>query len=163
MDTNTTVDKNQATLEFLATYPGMATSPIFINFMNANDNDVQFLTASNDTALNREFIDGSVAKQYTFSLIITKSVTDMPIAKDILTNENIEDIAELQEFMDWVNEQGENRVFPNFGETCVIEEMQTTSENPDLTGINTEVTPALALYSMEIRIDYIDYSKVLWS
>lgn len=157
------MDKNKATLDFLATYSGMATSPIFVNFMNAKDDDVQFLTASNEKALNQTFIDGSVMKQYTFSLIITKSITDMPIAKDIMTNENIEDIADLQNFMDWVNEQGENHIFPDFGEDCVIEEMHTTSENPDLTGINTEVSPALALYSMEIRIDYIDYSKVIWS
>ena len=157
------IDKNKATLDFIATYAGMSTSPIFVNFMNAKDDDVQFLTESNDKALNQTFIDGSVMKRYTFSLIITKSVTDMPIAKDIMTNENIEDIADLQNFMDWVNEQGENQIFPNFGEDCVIEKMHTTSENPDLTGINTEVSPALALYSMEIRIDYIDYSKVIWS
>ena len=157
------IDKNKATLDFIATYTGMSTSPIFVNFMNAKDDDVQFLTESNDKALNQTFIDGSVMKRYTFSLIITKSVTDMPIAKDIMTNENIEDIADLQNFMDWVNAQGENHIFPNFGEDCVIEEMHTTSENPDLTGINTEVSPALALYSMEIRIDYIDYSKVIWS
>lgn len=157
------LDKNKATLDFLATYTGMATSPIFVNFMNAKDDDVQFLTASNDVATQRPFIDGSVMKQYTFSLIITKSITDMPIAKDIMTNENIDDFAELQKFMDWVNEQGENRNFPDFGELCEIESMHTTAENPDLTGVNTEVSPALALYSMEIRIDYIDYSKVIWS
>lgn len=157
------MDKNKATLDFLATYSGMATSPIFVNFMNAKDDDVQFLTASNDVATQRPFIDGSVMKQYTFSLIITKTVTDMPIAKDIMTNENIDDIADIQKFMDWVNEQGENNIFPDFGELCEIEKMYTTSESPDLTGINTEVSPALALYSMEIRIDYIDYSKVIWS
>lgn len=160
---NNSIDKNQATLNFLATYTGMATSPIFVNFMNAKDDDVQFLTSSNEKALDRKFVDGSVMKQYTFSLMITKSITDMPIATDIMTNENIEDIAELQQFMDWVNEQGELQNFPNFGETCIIEEMHTVAENPDLTGVNTEVSPALALYSIEIRIDYIDYSKVIWS
>lgn len=160
---NTTIDKNQATLNFLATYDGVATSPIFINFMNAKNDDVQFLTESNDTALHQAYIDGSVKKRYTFSLLITKTITDMPVAKDIMTNENVEDIAELQEFMDWINAQGENNVFPDFGENCVIEEMKTTAENPDLTGINTEATPALALYSMEIRIDYIDYSKIVYN
>lgn len=157
------VDKNKAVLDFIATYDGLEKSPIFVNFMRANDDDVQFLTDSNDKALNKKFVDGSVMKRYTFSLMITKSVTDMAIAKDILTNENIDDIADLQKFMDWVNEQGELYNFPNFGADCEIEEMHTVAENPDLTGINTEVTPALALYSIEIRIDYIDYSKVIWS
>ena len=157
------VDKNKATINFIANYPGMATSPIFFNFINAKDNDIQFLTDSNDKTVNRPFVDGSVMKQYTFTLLLTKSITDMAIAKDIMLNENIDDIADIQAFMDWINEQGENEIFPNFGESCIIEEMHTTSENPSLDGIDDEVTPALALYSVEIRIDYIDYSKVIWS
>ena len=157
------MDKNKAVLEFITTYSGIETSPIFINFINANNDNVQLLTASNEKGLNRRFVDGSVMKRYTFSLVITKTITNTAIAKDILTNENIDDIADIQAFMDWVNEQGDNHNYPNFGEDCVIEEMHTTSENPSLDGINTEVSPALALYSMEIRIDYIDYSKVIWS
>lgn len=156
-------DKNKAILDFIATYDGIATNPVFVNFINAKDDDIQFLTSSNDVALNRPFIDGSVMKQYTFSLVITKSITDMAIAKDVMTNENVDDIADIQAFMNWVNEQGDNHTYPDFGEDCVIEEMHTTSENPSLDGIDDEVSPALALYSMEIRIDYIDYSKVIWS
>lgn len=157
------VDKNKAVLDFITTYTGIATSPIFVNFINAKDDDVQFLTSSNEVFLNKKFIDGSVMKQFTFSLVITKSITDMAIAKDLLINENIDDMADIQALMDWINEQGEDNVFPNFGEDCVIEEMHTTSENPSLDGIDTEVSPALAMYSMEIVIDYIDYSKIIWS
>lgn len=157
------MDKNKATINFIATYPGIETSPIFVNFINAKDNDVQILTDDNDKSINRKFVDGSVMKQYTFSIVITKSITSMAIAKDGIIGENIDDLADMQAFMDWVNEQGENQIYPDFGEQCVIEEMHTTAENPSIDGINTEVSPALALYSMEIRIDYIDYSKVLWS
>ena len=157
------MDKNKAILDFITTYSGISTSPIFINFINAKDCDVQILTSSNEKGLNRKFVDGSVMKQYNFSIIITRSITDMAIAKDLLVNENIDDIADIQAFMDWVNEQGELQNFPNFGEDCIIEEMHTSAENPSLDGINTEVSPALALYSMEIRIDYIDYSRIIWS
>lgn len=157
------VDKNTATLNFLMEYPGMQTNPLFVNFMNATDNDVQFMTDSNEVALNRKFIDGSVMKQYTFSILITRSITDLALAKDGVLSENIDDLADIQAFMDWINEQGDNHNYPDFGENCVIEEMHTTAENPSIDGINDEVSPALALYSMEIRIDYIDYSKVIWS
>ena len=156
-------DKNTATLNFLVTYPDMQTSPLFVNFMDAKDNDVQFITDSNEVALNRKFIDGSVMKQYTFAIIITRSITNMALAKDGMLSENIDDLADIQAFMDWVNEQGDNQIYPDFGEDCVIENMHTVAENPSIDGINTEVSPALALYSIEIRIDYIDYSKVIWS
>lgn len=157
------IDKTQATINFILTYDGIATSPIFVNFISAKDNDVQLLTDSNDISTNRKFIDGSVMKQYTFSIVVTRSITETAIAKDELDNENITDMADIQKFMDWVNAQGEEHTYPDFGEECVIEEMHTTAENPSLDGINTDVSPALALYSMEIRIDYIDYSKVIWS
>lgn len=157
------VDKTKAILDFITTYSGIEQSPIFVNFINAKDNDVQVVTDDNEKYLNRPFVDGSVMKQYTFSIIVTRTITSMAIAKDDIIGENIDDLADIQAFMDWVNEQGENHIYPDFGEQCVIEEMHTTAENPSIDGINTEVSPALALYSMEIRIDYIDYSKVIWS
>ena len=160
------MDKNQAVLDFIGTYEGISTSPIFVNFMNAKDKDIQFLTSSNDTTLNRKFIDGSVMKQYTFSIVITRSITDIALIQALESgesNENIADLAEIQAFMDWINEQGDNENYPNFGSNCVIEEMQTTAENPSMDGINTEVTPAIAMYGVDIVIKYIDYSKVIWS
>lgn len=158
-----TIDKNQAVINFIASYPDIQTNPLFINFINAQNDTIQFLTNDNDKRLNKPFIDGSVLKRYTFSLVISKSITDMAIAKDILKNENLDDLANIQAMMDWINEQGENHNYPNFGENCVIEDMHTTAENPSVDGINTAITPALCLYSLEIWIDYIDYSKVIWS
>ena len=157
------MDKTKAVIQFITTYTGIEKSPIFVNFINAKNNDVQLLTDSNEKSLNRRFVDGSEMKQYTFSLVITKSITNMALLKDGVVSENIDDLADIQAFMDWVNEQGDNQIYPDFGEKCVIEEMHTTSENPSINGINTEASPALALYEMEIRIVYIDYSKVIWS
>lgn len=157
------VDKNKAVINFLATYPDIQKSPLFVNFINASNDTIQFLTSSNDKRLNKPFIDGSVMKRYTFSLVISKSITDMAIAKDVLTNENLDDLADIQAMMDWINQQGEDHNYPDFGEECVIEEMHTTAENPSVDGINTAITPALCLYSLEIGIDYMDYSKAIWS
>lgn len=157
------MDKTKAVIQFITTYDGIEASPIFVNFINAKNNDVQLLTSENDKSLNRKFVDGSVMKEYIFSLVITKSITSLAIAKDGFLSENIDDLADIQRFMDWVNEQGDNQIYPDFGENCVIEEMHTTAENPSVDGINTEANPALALYNMEIRIVYIDYSKVIWS
>ena len=158
-----TTDKNKATIAFIATYEGIATSPIFVNLINATDNDVQILTSSNEKYLNKPFIDGSVKKQYTFSIVVTKTITNLALPKDDIVGENIDDLAEMQAFMDWINEQGENENYPDFGDKCIIEEMHTTAENPSIDGINSEISPPLALYTMDIRIDYIDYSKVIWS
>lgn len=163
------VDKNQAVIELLTAYPDIQNVPLFFNFINAKDNNIQFLTESTDKSLNKQFVDGSVARQYTFTLVITKSITDLAVVKPDpsneelwLSNENIADLADIQSLMDWINEQDDIHNYPNFGEDCVIDKIYTMSDTPSLEGVNTDVMPALAMYSMSIGIDYIDYSKTLW-
>ena len=45
------VDKNQAVVDFLMTYEDIQSIPLFFNFINAKDNNIQFLTSSNDKEL----------------------------------------------------------------------------------------------------------------
>ena len=169
-----TVDKNQAVIDFLMQCQTIANNPLFFNFLNAKDNSKQVIADSNDIALNKTFIDGSVLKRYTFTIIDFRSVTYLPIAKvpagtttttapDTRVNENIEELFNVQGIMDWVNEQADARNYPDFGSDCMIEDMRTTSENPSLNSVDTQVSPALAKYSMSIQIDYIDKSKAIWN
>lgn len=158
-----TVDKNQAVIDFLLQCPTIASNPLFFNFLNAKDESKQIITQANDVSLNKNFIDGSKLKRYTFSIIDFRSITDQPIPKyPGLPNENVEELLDVQGIIDWVNEQADDLNYPDFGEDCMIDSMATTSDNPNLNGVDTQVTPALAKYSISIQIDYIDRSKVLW-
>lgn len=157
------MDKYQAIIDFLIQCPAIADKPLFFNFLNAKDDSKQIITQSNDTSLNKSYIDGSVMKRFTFSLIDFRSVTYQPIPKvEGKTSENVDEIIDIQGIMDWVNEQADLRNYPNFGEDCIIDSMKTTAENPNLNGVDTQITPALAKYSMSIQIDYIDTSKAIW-
>lgn len=157
------VDKNQAVIDLLLQCPKIVNSPLFFNFLNAKDENKQIISQSNDKALNKPFIDGSVMKRYTFSLIDFRSVAYQPIPKTTeYTSENVEELFDVQAIMDWVNAQADLRNYPDFGKDAVIDGMSTTSENPNLDGVDTSVTPALAKYSMSIQIDYLDTSKVIW-
>ena len=156
-------DKNQAIITFLSNCPQISENPIFFNFINAKDNDKQLVTVANDKAINKNYIDGSVMKRYTFTIIDFKSVAYRAIPKMTnLTDENVEEFMDTQAIVDWITEQAELRNYPNFGEECIIEDMRTTTENPNLNGVDTSVTPALAKYSVSIQIDYLDLSKVIW-
>ena len=77
-------------------------------------------------------------------------------------SENVIDLSDVQALIDWISEQNELKNFPNFGEDCIIEQMYTTTEEPKFEGINDELSPPLAMYSITIRIEYTDVSKVLW-
>lgn len=158
------VDKNQAIIDFLLNCPQIAENPIFFNVINAKDNDKQIITQANDVLLNSRYIDGSVLKRYTFILIDFRSVIYQPLPKvEGYTSENVEEMFDVQSIIDWVNAQADLENYPDFGENCIIDSMRTTSDNPNLNGIDTNVTPALAKYSMSIQIDYVDTSKAVWN
>lgn len=157
------MDKYQAVINFLIQCPTIAENPLFFNFLNAKDNNKQIITQANETSLNRIYVDGSVMKRFTFTIIDFRSVIYQPIPKvEGYTNENVEELIDVQSIIDWVNEQADLQNYPDFGENCEIDSMQTTSENPSLNGVDTQVTPALAKYSIAIQIDYIDTSKAIW-
>ena len=157
------MDKNQAIIDFLLTCPAIIADPLFFNFLNAKDNNQQIITQSNDKSLQQTFIDGSVLKQYTFTLIFFKSVLYQAIPKvEGLVNENVEELGQVQAIIDWVTEQNDSQNYPDFGEDCEIDEIKALSENPGLNGVDTTVTPALAKYSVTIQVDYLDKSKAIW-
>ena len=71
-------------------------------------------------------------------------------------------MADIQALIDWIQEQEDLHNYPNFGEDCLVEEISTTSENPHFDGIDEQVSPPLAIYSVTIEIKYLDVSKVIW-
>lgn len=157
------VDKNQAIIDFLNNCPQVQANPLYFNFSEAKDDNKQIVTTANDKAIQKPFIDGSVLKQFTFTIIDYKSIAYRAVAKITgAVDENVEEMAEVQSIIDWVTEQSDNHIYPDFGENCEIEDMEVLTDNPRLNGTDTTVTPALAKYSLSIQIQYIDYSKVIW-
>ena len=158
------VDKNQAIINFLLTCPAIQANPLFFNFLNAKDDNKQLVAQGNEKSMNVKFVDGSERKRFTFTIVDYKNVAYSAIPKLAgYVDENVQEIMEVQSIMDWITEQNELRNYPDFGSDMIIEEMRTLSENPNLNGVDTSITPALAKYSVSIQIDYIDTSKVLWN
>jgi len=156
-------DKNQAVIDFLLQCPQIKNNKLFFNYINGKDNDKQIITVSNDRSIQRPYIDGSVLRRYTFTLIDFRSITDQAIVKSSgFPNENVEELFDVQAILNWINDQAENRNYPDFGESCIVDDMKTSSDTPSLNGVDSGVKPALAKYSISIFIDYIDNSKRSW-
>jgi len=157
------MDKNQAIIDYLITCPKIQDNPLYFNFIHGNEDDKQIITTGNEKTIDRPYVDGSVLKRFTFTIIDFKSVAYRAVVKDgIHVDENVEDILQVQDIIDWIDEQNEARNFPNFGEDCIVESISTTANNPNLNGVDSNVSPALAKYSISIQVNYIDVSKVLW-
>lgn len=158
-------DKNKAMLTYLSTCPVVKDNPTYFNFVDEEDNDTQFVTETEEGNVVIHFVDGSVKKQFTFRLILFRSISSNELVEDgeNTNNENVEDFAELQEIIDWLENQEDSHTYPDFGDNIEIDNMTTLSDMPTFEGVNTSVSPALAMYSIAIRIEYIDYSKTIWS
>lgn len=155
------MDKSQAVLNFLQTCPTIKENPLFFNFGNIQNNAHQAITRSDDVALHRPYIDGSVQKRFTFSVDSFKSVAYNPVVQG-LSDENLEDFQDVQAILDWINAQDSLQNYPAFDSECIIEKMRTLTTKPDLVGVDTSVTPPMAVYRISIQIDYIDTTQCVW-
>ena len=158
-----TVDKNQAIIDYLLQCTDINGKSIYFNLINESDDSIQILTTAEDKIMNRPYIDGSILKRYTFNIIVFKSITESPlVTQSGYTNENVDDLAEVQALLDWIIEQRDLENYPDFGTDCFIDDIDTTTETPRFDGINSEMNPPLAMYSISIVIQYLDKSKMLW-
>lgn len=158
------MDKNQAMIDYLIQCEDIKNSPLYFNLINAKDNTIQILTVAEDKMMNSPYIDGSVLKRITYNLIAFKSISDMALVKaEGFANENIDDVADVQKLLDWITEQEDLHNYPDFGEKCQIESIDTNSDTPNFNGIDNSITPPLAMYSIQIVVQYIDTNKMIWN
>lgn len=158
------IDKNQSIIDYLLNCPQLKDNPLFFNFAEAKDNTKQIVVSANDKAVSKEYIDGSISKRYTFTIIDYRSISYQALVTQMgLSNENVDEILDVQGIIDWISEQNDNKNYPDFGKDCMIENISALSDNPNLNGVDTSVKPALAKYSIAIQIDYIDNSKCIWN
>lgn len=157
------INKNQAVIDYLITCPTILNSPLYFNFINAKNNTNQLLTVSNDQYTNVSYIDGSVKRIYTFTILTFKSAADIAVVKASgYPNENLSDMHDIQALIDWIKEQEELHNYPDFGEDCIVESIAPTTDEPNFDGIDEQVSPPLAVYSTSIQIEYLDISKKIW-
>lgn len=162
------MDKNKAVVDFLMTCDYIKNNPLFFNFGQAKSDNKQIVTVANDVRVNEPFIDGSVRKRYTFTIIDYKSIAYNAVVMRTVNNtstpvsENLDTAFEARQVAEWIEEQNDARNYPDFGTDCTIDDMTVGTNEPNVGGVDRSITPALAKYSISIKIDYIDYSKVIW-
>lgn len=158
------MDKEKAIIEFLLSCDQIKDNPLFFNFLNAKDDNKQLMPIANNRIVNRSYVDGSVLKQYTFTIIDYRTVAYQAVVKQTgYPNENLEEYIDVQSILDWVAEQADNHNYPDFGTDCIIEDMRVLTDQPRLNGVDSNVSPALAKYSISIQIDYLDITKRIWN
>jgi len=169
-----TIDLNKRILEYIYECPVVENNPMYFCVAEERDNHNQLLPSREQPQDDIEYVDGTVERTYRAEILMYKSVAYNPIVteevgtsgkripSDVYPNENLEDMEDGQALIDWIKDQNDNRHFPNFGEYCIIDSVKPKSNRPILNGINSELEPPLAQYSVGLEIKYLDISKQLW-
>ena len=96
------MDKNQAIIDYLNTCPSIVNNPLFFNFANAKDENKQITVRSSDKNRNRSYVDGSVEKQFSFTIYDFRSISYNAIVTQTgLVNENVDELKDIQGIIDW--------------------------------------------------------------
>ena len=156
------MNKNEAVIEYLMQCPTIQENPLFFNFADVESGNNHFITESDKT--KRSYIDGSVLKQYTFTIACYYAVSHNAIVgTGNFNDENIENMAIVQRILDWIEEQENIHNYPDFGKEFEVDSISTLTTDPDLDGIDVSVNPPIARYSVGVKINYIDKTKMLWN
>ena len=143
------MNKFKAVIDFVSTCP-LVGQDMFFNFVDETeiDGNTSLLTDGYGQIV-KKYVDGLNLKKMQFVVRQVK-----PLSRCSNTSENVEQMQFVQELLEWVNEQGKKRNFPDFGEKCVIESVETPEgvEYPMLTG----VYEGTALYSFPFEIIYVE-------
>lgn len=154
----TVSEYTEAVVDFLFDCPYI--EKLFFNFAEAADGNNQFIKDA-DVVL-KKYIDGGILRCYTYTIISYIAVSHNPLVDEAgFADENMENLANVQNIIDWVNEQSDLYNYPNFGTDVVIDSMECLTQDPDLNGVDVSQNPPLAKYSFTIRITYLDNSKAL--
>ena len=142
-------NKYEAVFDFINTCP-LVGADLYFNFINETDNEsnTSLMTVPYPTPA-RKYIDGENLERLQFEIRQTR-----PLSKESNTTANTEQIGYVQEFLDWINKQGKEKNYPDFGESCGIQFLGTSNgvTTPSVAGVSDGIT----LYAFPFEIHYLE-------
>ena len=142
------INRYQAVMNWLDGYPQVGRD-LYFNFIDETNNDGNTTLATVPHGqIVRRYVDGCRLMKMQLEIRQIK-----PLATYSNTTANADQMQLVKEFLDWINEQGKKKNFPDWGE-CEIIDIKTPEEvkDPSLAGVSEEG----ALYGFPFEILYIE-------
>ena len=157
-------DKNKQMLEYLTGCEALTEGDLFFNYAEEDHESNHIITIADDKAMQKPYIDGSIKKQYTFNIVCYRPLSHNPLVDEPgFMDENVENIAEVNRIIDWIIEQEDSKNYPDFGEKCIPDSIYCLTDDPDLFAVDVKADPPIAKYSIIIRFEYIDQTKMIFT
>lgn len=99
----------------------------------------------------KEYIDGSKRYPITFSIMNYKSVSYNQLVKTKIDgNENVADILDVAQIIEFVKEMDEQGNYPVFANNITVEKIYCQYNTPPTPAVDSGVSPALAKFTIPI-------------
>lgn len=150
-------------VQFMMKCEALKKSTFFMDAANAQTGSTQICTNSADKTLDVEYADGSIDRQIVFTLFDYRAIEYLGLVQEKLERDgNIENIVDVQSVINWVALQNKQKNFPDFGDEYEVTKIECLHFAPQTPTIDKDgLTPAIAKYSIPIRIHFTDYTEAI--
>lgn len=126
-------------------------NPLFLNAMQAQDNNVQIITQQISDNKVKTYVDGSKSYPITFFINNFKSISYNQLAKSLITgNENVSDLLEVSKVIEFVKDMESKGNYPKFTENITVERIYCQYKTPSTPTVDSSVSPPLAKFTIPI-------------
>lgn len=144
-------------IEWLLKSNYIKNNKVFLNAVEAQDNNVQIVTQQIAENQVTKYIDGSKTYPITFSINNFKTVSYNQIVKSMVSdNENISDLLDVSRVIEFVNEMEDKKQYPIFPNGITVEKVYCQYNTPNTPAIDSSSSPALAKFTIPIVFEVFE-------
>ena len=133
---------------------------LFLNAIEAQDNNVQIITQQIPENQVAKYIDGSKTYPITFSINNYKSISYSQLVKTMLEgNENVTDILDVSKIIEFVKDMESKGNYPIFADNITVERAYCQYNTPSTPAVDSSYSPALAKFTIPIVFEVFEDVK----
>lgn len=138
-------------IEWLLQSNYIKNNKLFLNAVQAQENNVQIVTQQIADNQVTEYVDGSKEYPITFFINNYKMIDyDQMIKTDIPMNGNIEILLDVQKIIEFVKNMEKQGNYPKFSDNIRVEKVYCQYNTPSTPAIDSSYSPALAKFTIPI-------------
>ena len=144
-------------IEWLLQSDYIKNNKLFLNAVEAKDNNVQIVTQQVAENQITKYLDGSKSYPLTFSINNYKSVSYNQLVKSMVSgNENVTDILDAQKIIEFVKQMEKEGKYPQFANNITVEKVYCQYNTPNTPAIDSSLSPALAKFTIPIVFEVFE-------
>lgn len=144
-------------IEWLLQSDYIKQNKIFLNAIEAQDNNVQIVTQQISENQIKTYVDGSKTYPLTFSINNYKSISYNQLVKNMVSgNENVSDVLDTQKIIEFVNNMENKKNYPQFSDNITVEKVYCQYKTPNTPAIDSSLSPALAKFTLPIVFEVLE-------